>query len=95
MISASKFYFGSKRRVSSFRFLSQAKDYAQNKQTRNIVILPPALSSTAAYSKKEEVPQEKLGEEDYLFEPAGELEVEYEYSSGVSSNSQDDEPVQP
>ena len=60
MISASKFYSGSKRKVSSFRLLSQAKDHAENKQTRNIVILPPALSSTAADSETEEVPQDKL-----------------------------------
>ena len=67
--------------------LSHAKDYAENKQIQNIVILPLALSSTAADSKTEEVPQDKLGKEDYLFEPAGELEVEYEYSSGASSDN--------
>ena len=67
--------------------LSHAKDYAENKQIQNIVILPLALSSTAADSETEEVPQDKLGKEDYLFEPAGELEVEYEYSRGASSDN--------
>ena len=60
MISASKFYSGSKRKVSSFRLLSQAKDHAENKQTRNIVILPPALSSTTVDSETEEVPRDKF-----------------------------------
>ena len=95
MISASKFYSEWKRKVSSFRLLSQTKDYAENKQTWNIVILPPALSSNAADSETEEVPQDKLGEEDYLFEPAGEFKVQYEYSIGASCDSQDEEPLQP
>ena len=76
MISASKFYSGSKRKVSSLRLLSQARDYAENKQIQNMVILPPALSSTTADSETEEVPQDKLGEEDHLFEPVGEFEAE-------------------
>ena len=70
-----------------FRFLSQANDYAENKQTRNIVILPLTLNSTAADRETEELPQDKHGEEEYLFEPAGELEVPYEYSSGANSDS--------
>ena len=44
--------------------LSHAKDYAENKQIQNIVILPLALSSTAAGSETEDVPQDKLGKED-------------------------------
>ena len=94
MISASKFYSGSKRKVSSLRLLSQARDYAENKQIQNMVILPPALSSTTADSETEEVPQNKLGEEDYLFEPVGEFEAEYDYNSGASSESLNEEPVQ-
>ena len=70
MISACNFCSGSKRKVSSFRRFSQVKNYAENTQTRNIVILP-ALSSTGANSETYEVPQDKLGEEGYLFEPAG------------------------
>ena len=75
MISASKFYSGSKRKISSFRLFSQAKDHAENKQTPNFVILPLVLSK-AGDSETEEVPQDKLEEEDYLFEPAGKLEVD-------------------
>ena len=63
-------------------------------KTWNIVILPPAFSSKAADSQREEVPQDRLGKEDYLFKPDGEAEVEYEYSCAASSDSQDEGPVQ-
>ena len=63
-------------------------------KTWNIVILPPAFSSKAADSHREEVSQDRLGKEDYLFKPDGEVEVEYEYSCAASSDSQDEGPVQ-
>ena len=75
--------------------LSQGKDCSENKESQNIVILPSPLSSTAADSETQKEPQDKLGEENYLFEHSGGLEVEYEHSSHAVSDNLDEEPVQP
>ena len=73
MISASKFY-GAKPKVR-YTTLSEACHYSSSHRSRSIVILPPESGNVDQESDTENVP-ENFTNDDALFEPAGELEVD-------------------
>ena len=83
MISASKFYSRPKAKPR-YTTLVKAQDYALSRNCRNIVILPPKSATIDQDSDTENIP-EKFVDEDAMFEPAGELEVDCS-----SSESEDD-----
>ena len=83
MISASKFYSRPKTKPR-YTTLVEAQDYALSRNCRNIVILPPKSATIDQDSDTENIP-EKFVDEDAMFEPAGELEVDCS-----SSESEDD-----
>ena len=82
MISASKFYSRPKTKPR-YTTLVKAQDYELSGNCRNIVILPPKPATIDQDSDTENI-SEKF-DEDAMFEPAGELEVDCS-----SSESEDD-----
>ena len=72
MISAGKFYSRSKTKPR-YTTLAEAQDHALSRNCRNIVILLPKSATNQV--ETENIP-EKFVDEDTMFEPAGELEVD-------------------
>ena len=83
MISGSKFYSRPKSKPL-YTTLVETQNYALSWNCRNIVILAPKSATTDQDSDTENIP-EKFVDEDAMFEPAGELEVDCS-----SSESEDD-----
>ena len=73
MIFASTFY-GAKLKAK-YATLSEAIDYPSSHRSRSIVLLPPESDNVDQESDTENVP-EHFTNDDALFEPAGELEVD-------------------
>ena len=84
MISASKFYSRSKTKPW-YTTLVEAQDYELCQNCRNIVILPCKSATIDQDCDTENIP-EKFVDEDAMFEPADELEV----NCSSSSESEDD-----
>ena len=84
MFSTTSFY-GKGRK---FTTLSQASEFTESHNSRNIVILPPENGNTATDSDIEDINED----DDELFEPAGELEVDEDSEDSDSSESYDEEP---
>ena len=83
MILASKFYSRPKTKPR-YTTLVKAQVYALSRNCRNIAILAPKSATIDQDSDKENIP-DKFVDEDAMFEPAGELEVDCS-----SSESEDD-----
>ena len=79
MIKASKFYSSRAIPKSRCTALIEAQDQATPHISKNIVILPPASAANYQESDTENVP-EQFVDGGRLFEPAGELEVDYSTS---------------
>ena len=79
MIKASKFYSSRATPKQRYITLNEAQDQATSHWSKNIVILPFASAANDQESDTENVP-EQFVDQYRLFEPAGELKVEYSSS---------------
>ena len=79
MIKASKCYSSRATPKQRYTTLIEVQDQETSHRLKNIVILPPASAANDQESDTENVP-EQFVDEDRLFEPAGELEVDYSSS---------------
>ena len=79
MVKTSKFYSSKATPKPRSTTLIETQDKATSHRSRNIVILPPASAANDQESDTENLPEMSV-DEDRLFEPASELEVDYSSS---------------